>query len=164
MITINKELKNLQNMRNVYDNKQSTFNEEVEFKHNRIKTLEARNKEFSEKNMLLQQQLDDTLYKANSLTNEYKTVVNDLDSQSKIVTDFQSYKGRMDIDYENLKAELHSTNRKLDSNKAENEELKYEIERIMNENNNLREERDNLSSNVDNLQGMVDEKNRNIDG
>lgn len=61
MITLNKELKNLQSMRNVYDNKQSTFSEEVEFKNNRIKTLETRNKELSEKNMLLQQQLDDTL-------------------------------------------------------------------------------------------------------
>lgn len=90
LITINKELKNLQSMRNVYDNKTSTFNEEVEFKNNRIKTVEARNKDLSEKNMLLQQQLDDTLYKANNLTSEYKTIVNDLESQSKIVLDFQN--------------------------------------------------------------------------
>jgi len=62
----------------------------LEFKNNRIKTIEARNKDLSEKNMLLQQQLDDTLYKANNLTNEYKTVVTDLDCQSKIVADFQN--------------------------------------------------------------------------
>jgi len=62
----------------------------LEFKNNRIKTIEARNKDLSEKNMLLQQQLDDTLYKANNLTNEYKTVVTDLDCQSKIVSDFQN--------------------------------------------------------------------------
>lgn len=103
LITINKELKNLQNMRNVYDNKQTTFSEEIEFKNNRIKTVEARNKDLSEKNMLLQQQLDDTLYKANNLTNEQKTVVTDLDSQSKIVSDFQNYKGRMEVDHHNLK-------------------------------------------------------------
>lgn len=53
--------------------------------------------------MLLQQQLDDTLYKANNLTNEYKTVVTDLDSQSKIVADFQNYKGRMEVDFQNLR-------------------------------------------------------------
>lgn len=114
--------------------------------------------------MLIQQQLDDTLYKANTLTNEYKTVVSDLDSQTRIVADFQAYKGRMEVDYENLKSDLQSTQRKSDMHRAESAELQVEIERLMNENNNLREERDNLIGQLNDLGGLVEEKNRNIDG
>lgn len=69
----------------------------------------------------------------------------------------------MEVDYEKLKNELRTENRKAEMHKQESSGMQVEVERIMNENNNLREERDGLVSQVNDLGGMVEEKNRNIE-
>jgi len=75
LIALNKEYNNLKSVKTVYDNKTSNFNEELDFKNNRIQVLEKRNKELHAKLEDAESNADELVDNINKLSSEYKMVL-----------------------------------------------------------------------------------------
>jgi len=75
LIALNKEYNNLKSIKTVYDNKTSNFNEELDFKNNRIGVLEKRNKELHAKLEDAEINADELLDNINKLSAEYKMLL-----------------------------------------------------------------------------------------